>query len=107
LTLTVGGRIRVNVTTATDQRFFAVHLLDASGVECKTNFGHSDVDLEGASSWTSSSGYLCYGVNDTFPNLAAGEYRLQVLRESKTPLLVPVTVVPGRTSEITVDVDVP
>ena len=107
LTLTVGGRIRANVTTATDQKFFAVHLLDAGGLECKTNFGHSDVDLYGASSWTSSSGFLCRGVNDTFPNLETGEYRLQVLRESKAPLLVPVTVVAGRTSEITVNVDAP
>ncbi len=107
LVLSTGGRIRVNVTTSAEQQFFGVRLLDTAGVPCKTNFGHADVDLYGASSWSSSGGSLFRGVNDTFPNLAAGDYRLEVHREPKAPLLVPVTVVSGRTSEITVDVDAP
>lgn len=106
-TLTVGGRIRANVVTGTNQQSFGAKLLDAAGHECKTNFTHSDVGVEGDSSWTSSPGNLLRGANDTFPNLEPGEYRLQVLREAKTPLLLPVTVVAGRTNEITVDVDVP
>jgi hypothetical protein len=97
--LTVGGRIRVNVVTGTNQQFFGARLLNAAGHECKTNFTHSDVDVEGASSWTSSPGNLRRGANDTFPNLEPGDYRLQVLREGKTRSSCR-PVVAGRTSEI-------
>jgi len=107
LALPVGGRIRANVATTTSQRFFAAKLLDASGGECRTNFCHSEVDLDGASSWSSSPGQLRAGANDTFPNLEPGEYRLRVFRDPRAPLLLPVTVVAGRTTEIAVDLDAP
>lgn len=107
LTLNPGGRIRANIVTSVHLATFAARLLDSGGSECPTNFCRSTVDSGGESTWTSSPGYVGEGANDTFPNLAPGHYSLQVTRDPRPPLVVPVDVVAGQTSEITFDVDAP
>jgi hypothetical protein len=107
LTLNLGGRIRANLVTSSNQTAFAARLLDAAGVECPVQFCRSAVDSAGGSSWTSSPGCVGPGANDTFPNLAPGQYSLQVNRDPRPTLVVPVEVVAGQTSEVAVDVDAP
>jgi len=104
--LSLGGRIRANVVTASSESYFYAKLFDAAGVEYTVQFEHSSVSAEGTSSWGGGSG-LHAGANDAYPNLAPGEYRLRVLRDPKTALVLPVTVVAGHTSDVTVDVDAP
>jgi hypothetical protein len=99
LTLALGGRIRASLLTGSSEIESApVKLYDAAGNECQVLFrtveGHKQ---------TEASGSLFVGANDTFPNLAPGEYRLKIGRDPQAPLFVPVTVVAGKTSEVTVD----
>jgi RNA polymerase sigma-70 factor (ECF subfamily) len=107
LALSPGGRIRATLVSSSNASAFTARLLDGAGAECPIQFCRSAASSIGSGTWTSSPTYVGPGANDTYPNLAPGLYRLQVNRDPRPLIDLPVQVIVGATSEITVDIDAP
>jgi len=97
--LELGGRIGILARDARGEALPAnIEFRDASGTKLDVTFLARDGPMTYGGSWRLST----VGLNETFPNLAPGDYELHVWYEGFERKVLPATVVAGETTELDV-----